>query len=104
MEKQNQDPAYITIVEGPPPSFREINSDWAIGVLESYANSDIILCEMRALDGRKLVQRCQDAWNDGRPAMFDFPIGDGEREELDIVAIRWEEVSEGHKVHLWVKV
>jgi hypothetical protein len=34
---------------------------------------------------------------------LDFPTGDGFRRELDIVAARWEEVEEGHKLYLWLK-
>jgi hypothetical protein len=64
---------------------------------------NIAMCEMRAFDGRKLVRRCQDAWQEGRPARLDFPVQNGARRELDIVAARWEEVEEGHKLYLWLK-
>ena len=30
-------------------------------------------------------------------------LGEGARGELDILAVRWEAVSEGHKLYLWVK-
>ncbi len=96
-------PAYITIVEGPPPDFRDVSEEWPIGVLEGVSNSDVVLCEMRAFDGPKLVKRCHDAWREGRPAKLDFPKGDGLRQELDILAVRWEKVEEGHKLFLWVK-
>ncbi len=103
MEKQN--PAYITIVEGPPPDFRDVANEWTIGVLEGPEGDGIALCEMRTFNGPQLVKRCQDAWHEGRPARLDFPTGDpGERGELDILAVRWEEVTEGHKLYLWVKV
>ncbi len=103
MEKQN--PAYITIVEGPPPDFRDVSNEWTIGVLEGTEGSGIALCEMRTFNGPQLVERCQDAWREGRLARLDFPTGDGgERGELDILAIRWEEVEEGHKLYLWVRV
>jgi len=101
---ENQKPAYITIVEGPPPEFRDVSNEWSIGVLEGIESSDIALCEMRAFDGPKLVKRCQDAWRENRPARLDFPTGEGARGELDILAIRWEEVEEGHKVLLWVTI
>ena len=100
---ENQRPAYITIVEGPPPEFRDISNEWSIGVLEGIGKKSISMCEMRAFDGRKLVKRCQDAWHEGRPARLDFPTGEGLRRELDIVAARWEEVDEGHKLYLWLK-
>ncbi len=102
MEKQK--PAYITIVEGPPPEFRDVSNGWPFGVLEGQDNNDIAMCEMRAFNGPKLVERCQNAWHEGRLARLDFPTGDGARGELDIIAIRWEAVEEGHKLYLWVKV
>ena len=68
MEKQS--PAYITIVEGPPPEFRDVVNEWAYGVSESALSNEIALCEMRTFDGPKLVKRCQDAWREGRPAQF----------------------------------
>lgn len=102
---EQQTPAYITIVEGPPPEFRDVSNEWAIGVLEGVEETEFALCEMRTFNGPKLVKRCQDAWREGRPARLDFPTGEeGERGELDILAVRWEEVEEGHKLDLWVRI
>ncbi|MCB0169649.1 MAG: hypothetical protein KDI02_09895 [Anaerolineae bacterium] len=101
---ENQKPAYITIVEGPPPEFRDVSSEWSIGVFEGMEGSEIALCEMRTFNGPQLVKRCQDAWQEGRSARLDFPTDDGVRGELDIIAIRWEEVEEGHKIYLWVRI
>jgi len=100
----NLQPAYITIVEGPPPEFQAAPDDWSIGIVEGPDWQDVALVEMRTFDGPKLVRRCADAWTDGRAARLDFPLGDGNRAELDIVATRWEAVSEGHKLYLWVRL
>ncbi len=100
---QNQTPAYITIVEGPPPVFREANHDWLNSVLEGEEKRKISMCEVRTADGPKLVRRCQDAWRERRRARLNFPTGEGSRDELDIVAIRWENAEEGHKLVLWLK-
>jgi len=97
-------PAYITIVEGPPPDFRDVSNEWAYGVLEGLESCDVALCEMRTFSGPKLAKRCQDAWREGRSARLDFPTGEGARGELDIVAVRWENVEEGHKLYLWVRI
>ncbi len=102
MERER--PAYITIVEGPPPDFREVNNEWSVGVLEGMLHSNVAMCEMRTFNGPQLVKRCHDAWREGRPARLDFPAGEGARGELDILAARWEKVTEGHKLYLWVKV
>lgn len=101
---EKHDPAYITIVEGPPPDFHDVSNEWSVAILEGRERAEIAMCEMRAFDGPKLVNRCNDAWREGRPARLDFPTGDGMRGELDIIAIRWEEVEEGHKVYLWVNI
>ena len=98
------EPTYITIVEGPPPDFRDVSNDWTYGVLEGLESSDVALCEMRTFNGPKLVKRCEEAWREGRPARLDFPTGEGARGELDILAVRWENVEEGHKLYLWVKI
>lgn len=103
MEKEK--PAYITIVEGPPPDFRDVVNDWTMSVLDGLEGRGIALCEMRTFNGPKLVKRCQDAWREGRPVRLDFPTGEGgDRGELDILAARWEAVEEGHKLYLWVRV
>ncbi len=102
---EKHEPAYITIVEGPPPEFRDVSNEWPFGIAEGWVQSDIALCEMRTFSGPKLVKRCQDAWRASRPARLDFPTGEaGQRGELDIIAVRWEAVEEGHKLYLWVKV
>jgi hypothetical protein len=101
---EQSEPTYITIVEGPPPDFRDVANEWTYGVLESLEGSDVALCEMRTFDGPKLVRRCENAWREGRPARLDFPTGEGSRGELDILAVRWENVDEGHKLYLWLRV
>jgi hypothetical protein len=97
-------PAYITIVEGPPPEFQEVIHRWPGSVLESQTSDQVVIVEMRTFDGPKLVKRCQDAWASGRDARLNFPTEGGARGELDIVAIRWEQVAEGHKLFLWVRI
>lgn len=97
-------PSYITIVEGPPPNFESVSTRWSNSVLEGSSFNETVLVEMRTFDGAKLVQRCQDAWVEHRPARLNFPLGDGKRGELDIVAAQWEKVEEGDKLHLWVRM
>jgi hypothetical protein len=101
---EQEKPAYITIVEGPPPDFRNVSEEWLMSAAEGGHSDHIALCEMRAFNGPKLVERCQTAWREGRPARLDFPTEGGIRKELDIIAVRWEAVKEGHKLYLWVKM
>jgi len=96
--------AYITIVEGPPPEFMEVDTDWTASIAEGPFPAIVARCETRTLNGEALVERCRQAWQERRPACLDFPQSDGERGELEIVAARWEKVLEGQKLILWVKV
>jgi len=98
------EPAYITIVEGPPPDFTEVNTYWTDSLAEGPAHAVIAMCETRTLNGESLVERCRRAWREGRSARLDFPQPDGIRAEVDIVAARWEQISEGQMLILWVKM
>ena len=96
--------AYITIVEGPPPEFTEVDTDWTASLAEGRSQVIVATCETRTFNGEGLVDRCRRAWQAGRPARLDFPLLDGERAEVEIVAARWEQVTEGQKLILWVKM
>ena len=58
----------------------------------------------RRNNGEVLVERCRQAWQEGRPARLDFPQPDGARAELEIIAARSEQVPEVQKLILWVRV
>lgn len=96
--------AYITIVEGPPPEFVEVVAHWTASLAEGAKPVIIAMCETRTFNGQTLVERCRRAWQAGRPARLDFPRDDGGRDEVEIVAARWERVTEGQKLILWVKM
>jgi hypothetical protein len=106
----DQEPAYITIVEGPPPEFTLVNKPWTASLAEGPERTVIAMCEMRTFNGQALVDRCRRAWQEGRPARLDYPrpsspvAPSSERAQADIVAARWERVPEGQKLILWVKV
>ena len=103
--KRSQDEAaYITIVEGPPPEFVEVEMYWTDSLAEGPSQFVVAMCETRTLNGEALVERCRRAWEEGRPARLDFPRFGGERAEVDIVAARWEQTPEGQKLILWVKM
>jgi hypothetical protein len=58
---------------------------------------------MRSLKGHLLRDRCLRAWADGRPMRLDFPTMTGLRRQLEIVAVRLEELPEGDLFHVWVR-
>ena len=101
---ERDEAAYITIVEGSSPEFMEVDTDWTASLAEGCFPAIVATCETRTLNGESLVERCRLAWQEGRPARLDFPQPDGARAEVDIVAARWEQLPEGQKLILWVKV
>lgn len=101
---KRDDAAYITIVEGPPPEFTEVDTYWTASLAEGRSQSIVAMCETRTLNGEALVERCRRAWQEGRSAWLDFPQPDGGRDEVEIVAARWERTLEGQKLILWVKL
>jgi len=104
----NQEAAYITIVEGPPPEFTATNKYWTASLAEG-SGTTVARCEMRTMDGESLVDRCRQAWTEGRAAYLDYPQDPltnptaSHRAEAEIVAASWEFVPEGQKLVLWVQ-
>ncbi len=108
-KRSNSEAAYITIVEGPPPEFSTVNKPWTASLAEGPEWVMVATCQMRTLDGQGLVDRCSNAWQQGRPAFLDYPrpaidgIAAFERTEAEIVAARWQKVDEGQMLTLWVR-
>lgn len=96
--------AYITIVEGPPPEFTEVETHWTASLAEGRSQAIIAMCETRTFNGEALVERCRRAWQEGRVTRLDFPQLDGGRAEVEIVAARWQQIPEGQKLILWVRM
>jgi len=99
-----------SVVEGPSPEFVAVRKDWTASLAEGQTWSVVAMCEMRTFDGRSLVDRCVQAWEEGRPARLDYPVEvpasspPGGRAEVEIVAAYWEQVEEGQRLILWVKM
>lgn len=97
------EPEFITIVEGPPPEFWPVADAWAYSLVEASTPYRLAMCDVRSLKGKMLRDRCQRTWAEGRPMMLDFRKMDGLRHQLEIVAVRLEELPEGDLLHIWVK-
>ena len=95
--------AYITIVEGPPPEFKAVTRYWTASLAEGSSQSLVAVCETRTMNGDALVQRCLTAWQNGCPCRLDYPRPDGGRAEAEIIAIRCHQGFEGQKLILWIK-
>jgi hypothetical protein len=62
------------------------------------------MCELRTYSGQSIVDRCQNAWDEGRPVKLDFPDRLRMRRQLDVVAMRLSMLEEGPLLQLWVRV
>jgi hypothetical protein len=97
------EPELITIVEGPTPEFRPSPQLYFQSIYEGPIDTDVVTCELRTLNGPSIVERCKAAWKEGRPVKLDFPDYMRMRQQLDVVAMRLQQVDEGAMLVLWVR-
>ena len=98
-----REPELITIVEGPSPEFRPSPHLWFRSIYEGPEDAEIAMCELRTLNGVSIVERCRNAWKEGRPVRLDFPDYMRMRQQLDVVGMRLQELDEGPLLVLWVR-
>jgi hypothetical protein len=97
------EPELITIIEGPTPEFRPSPQLWFQWIHEGPELATIAYCELRTLNGESIVERCRDAWREGRSVKLDYPDQIRMRQQADVVAMRLQESDEGKKLILWVR-
>jgi hypothetical protein len=97
-------PELITIIEGPTPDFHPTPQRWLQSIHEGPDDRAIALCQLRTAKGTDIVNRCQDAWRQGRPVKLDYPDEMRLRQQADVVAMRLETVDEGPMLSLWVSL
>jgi hypothetical protein len=93
----------ITIIEGPPPTFEDIDDGWALGLNEGPFLYDMAMTRLRTFNGPALVERCYRAWNKQAPIYLHYRNEIGLEEKVPIVAARSVEGSEGHVLLLWIR-
>jgi len=98
------EPETITIVEGPPPDFKQVPDVWPWAFWKTRSPLYRRMSRCAPSTARKMLERCQRAWHEDRPVRLDFPDGTGMRRQINVVAVRWSEVEEGHLLHLWVQL
>jgi hypothetical protein len=94
----------ITIIEGPPPTFEEVNDGWVMGLSESLNLGEFVVTRLRTFNGPALVERCHRAWHHQQPIHLEYRNADGLQEQAPIVAARHVETDEGHLLILWVRM
>ncbi len=96
------EPELITIIEGPTPDFMPNPQGWMQSVYEGPQETDVALCQLRTGNGSDIVERCQQAWQEGRPVRLDYPDDLRLRQQVDVVALRLTQIEEGELLLLWV--
>ncbi len=92
----------ITIIEGPPPIFEQVNDAWAMGLNESPRVLVPALTKLRTLNGHALVERCHRAWNRHSAILRHYTNDMGLEQTAPILAARNVETTNGHVLLLWV--
>lgn len=98
------EPAKITIIEGPPPTFELVGDAWIFGLIEGPLPSNVAVCRVRTANGPALVERCYRAWRERQPIYLEYRSEDGLTEQAPITAVRFLESNEGHLLLLWVRL
>ncbi len=93
----------ITIIEGPPPVFEEIEDGWALGLNEGPAIYNLALTRLRTFNGPALVERCHRAWNNQSTINLHYRNDMGLEETAPIMAVRSVDTNEGHMLLLWCR-
>jgi len=94
----------ITIIEGPTPTFEEINDGWALGLNESPVLYDLVMTRVRTFNGQSLVERCHRAWNDRSNIFLHYRNELGMEEKAPIMAARSVDTQDGSVLLLWVRL
>jgi hypothetical protein len=94
----------ITIIEGPTPTFEEINDGWALGLNESPVLYDLVMTRVRTFNGQSLVERCHRAWNDRSNIFLHYRNELGLEEKAPIMAARSVDTQDGSVLLLWVRL
>jgi hypothetical protein len=93
----------ITIIEGPPPVFEQVDEAWALGLTESISYHTTALTRLRTFNGPALVERCHRAWSKKEPIYLHYRNRLGLEEKVPILAARSSEEENGQVLFLWIQ-
>jgi hypothetical protein len=94
----------ITIIEGPPPTFENVDDGWALGLNESPDIYDMVLTRLRTFNGPALVERCHRAWGSQSSMVLHYRDRLGLEETAPIMAARTVEARDGQMLLLWIRL
>ena len=92
----------ITIIEGPTPDFQPTPQRWLQSIHVGPEDRSTAHVQLRTMTGEDIMDRCQNAWDEGRFLKLDFPDHMRMRKQVDVVAMRLQERDEGMMLLLWV--
>lgn len=64
----------------------------------------VATCQLRTGNGEDIQERCTNAWQEGRPVKLDFPDEMRMRQQIDVLALRLDEIDEGQVLQIWVSL
>jgi len=94
----------ITIIEGPPPTFEESSEFWTESLTDGLLVSQIVYTKLRTFNGKQLVERCKNAWQDGDAIYLEYKTFEGLEKRSPIVAARDVRTDEGDVLLLWLRI
>lgn len=99
-----KEPELITIIEGPTPDFQPTPQRWIQSLYEGPEDRVTALCQLRTMTGKDIMERSLNAWQEGRVVKLDFPDRLRMRQQVDVVAMRLQDLEEGMILLLWVSL
>lgn len=97
------EPELITIIEGPAPDFRPNTNFFFPSIMEGPEGTETFLCDLRTMNGPAILDRCQEAWKEGRPVQLVYKDDMLMEQSADVSAMRLEETDEGTVLKLWIR-
>lgn len=94
----------ITIIEGPPPTFEQVQDGWAMSLNEGPRLPLTVMTRLRTFNGPALVERCYQRWKVNLPIRLHFRNDLGLEENAPIVAARSVETHDGQILLLWISL
>ena len=92
----------ITIIEGPPPVFEQVQDGWAMSLNEGPSLSVTAMTRLRTFNGPALVERCYRAWREQHPIRLHYRNEMGLEQTAPILAARNVDTEDGHMLLLWI--
>ena len=77
---------------------------YLISVIRTHCLKQTARCLLRTMNGPALLERCHNAWEEGRDVFLEYRESDGLRKESLILAARGDEVPEGQLLQLWIQL